>query len=599
MAGMHCAMHDVRGVVMFFYFINVVFLLFITVPTVYSHFLTPAITTTVLDLKGDPSLGECVAFPRSALNGTEFEIRLKCNTESKFKFVGEFVIRSSPCDKEFFDVRRHEKVNTLLNSYFKEEYGIPAGYDYKKFLFYRSKEKVFDCSNGAAQLFDELPDLNRMTLHTVKQTFSSDKDDNDDRKRVKRGVYPGLNGDSIDGGVSNSLSSWHPCLTLPADGIYFLILKLHALKGTEQQISQSISVELQWRGPYGYLSAIDYPLLRFYAVMCVVYTLLAISWLAMCLKHWKDILRIQYWIGAVIAIGMLEKGMFYSEYATMNNVGTSVGGFIEAAELVSCLKRTMSRILVIIVSVGYGVVRPRLGSTLNEVAAVGFIHFIFSAVEALTRVSKTHAEGIKQKQLASLPLVIVEVIIFWWVFTSIINTMRTLRVRRNEVKLAVYRHFTNALCFAVTISAVFMMWTIYIHNFQKCLTDWKEYWVDIAFWHVLFCSILIVIMILWRPSQNNQRYAFTPLLDDSENENDDDELFNSSFYAKDFLNQRISNSESKIENRKEKETAPDDEKIQEELKWIEEHIPSTIADKLLVDDDEDRERVELERSKLL
>jgi hypothetical protein len=29
-------------------------------------------------------------------------------------------------------------------------------------------------------------------------------------------------------------------------------------------------------------------------------------------------------------------------------------------------------------------------------------------------------------------------------------------------------------------------------------------------------------MFLWRPSQNNQRYAFTPLLDDSEDENEED-----------------------------------------------------------------------------
>ena len=45
-------------------------------------------------------------------------------------------------------------------------------------------------------------------------------------------------------------------------------------------------------------------------------------------------------------------------------------------------------------------------------------------------------------------------------------------------------------------------------------------WIDTAFWHVQFCFILVVIMILWRPSQNNRGYAFTPLLDDSEDEND-------------------------------------------------------------------------------
>lgn len=45
---------------------------------------------------------------------------------------------------------------------------------------------------------------------------------------------------------------------------------------------------------------------------------------------------------------------------------------IQLAEIVSCAKRTMARVLIIIVSVGYGVVKPRLGETLSKV----FNHFI-------------------------------------------------------------------------------------------------------------------------------------------------------------------------------------------------------------------------------
>ena len=48
--------------------------------------------------------------------------------------------------------------------------------------------------------------------------------------------------------------------------------------------------------------------------------------------------------------------------------------------------------------------------------------------------------------------------------------------------------------------------------FPSC-SDWRNIWVDDAFWHVLFSAVLCAIMFLWRPSQNNQRYAFTPLLD--------------------------------------------------------------------------------------
>lgn len=83
------------------------------------------------------------------------------------------------------------------------------------------------------------------------------------------------------------------------DGIYFLILKYTVINFPSDRRSHNITIDVQWRGPYGYLSAIDYPLLRFYALMCIIYAILAILWLFMCLKHWKDILRIQFWIGKV------------------------------------------------------------------------------------------------------------------------------------------------------------------------------------------------------------------------------------------------------------------------------------------------------------
>lgn len=129
-------------------------------------------------------------------------------------------------------------------------------------------------------------------------------------------------------------------------------------------------------------------------------------------------------------------------------------------------------------------------------------------------------------------------------FSALIQTTRTLRLRRNLVKLALYRHFTNTLVFSVFASVIFMLWSIKFHKMEECLTgkmnhysastpnfisnrislkftpgiiflptDWRNLWLDEAFWHLLFSTILVSIMFLWRPSQNNQRYAFTPLLD--------------------------------------------------------------------------------------
>ncbi|VDN06879.1 unnamed protein product [Thelazia callipaeda] len=588
-----------------------------------THLLAPAILSTKLQLKSD--MIEFVGFPQSVLNGTEVEIRLQCSDDSDLTFQVQYVIRSSPCDKEFFDATRHSKVQDLLSFYFEREWEIPPEYNYDNILFYKSQVQQFNCreSHGIVLVEDERP-RRPLQLHNVKQVkidaFCNASDAELDSEifnqhlqkaetRVKR-EFAGLNDDSLDGGAKKTLSSWHPIQKLPADGIYFLVIKLKIVKYNSQEKNMKVpsvhnlTVDVQWRSPYGYLSAIDYPLLRFYGFMWFFYAILAIVWLVCCLCYWMDILRIQFCIGAVIVAGMIEKGMFYSEYATMNDEGITAHGFIEAAELVSCLKRSMARVLIIIVSLGYGVVKPRLGSTLNRVISVGIIYFVFSAIEALARVSKNQVEGLKQRQLTAVPLVILEVVIFWWIFLSLINTMRTLRMRRNMVKHSVYRHFTNALCLSALMSVIFMCWTSYVHKVQQCQNDWKKYWLDTAFWHIQFCCILVVIMILWRPSRNNQRYAFTPLLDDSEDENDEDELFNTNYYAMVGLNQRSVNEGIIIHgqessNTKHHESQESDRRIQEELKWIEDNIPSSLVDRILVDDEEHIEKIKLERSKML
>ncbi|CAK5046053.1 unnamed protein product [Meloidogyne enterolobii] len=429
------------------------------------------------------------------------------------------------------------------------------------------------------------------------------------RSRRANDQFPGINGQSIDGGAKDSLTSWHPIQTLPVDAIYLLILRITITKfSADDTKNHTIEAEVQWRGPYGYLSAIDYPLLHFYGFMCIFYTLMALAWLIVCLKHWKDLLRVQFWIGAVIMIGMIEKAVFYAEYSNMNQTGKSVEGLLELAELTSCLKRTMAHVLVIIVSVGFGVVKPRLGSTLNQVIAVGMLYFIFCAIEGLTRVSKQTTEAVKEKQIAKMPLALLEICIAWWVFSSLISTMRALRLRRNEVKLSLYLHFTNVLGMGLFISVLYMFWSLWMHLFQYCMKDWKELWVDTAFWHIFFCTILVVIMFLWRPSQNNQRYAFTPLLDNSEDENEEDieedELFTKSGGQRPAVYEVVSKRDKKQENGQSngsvagKDGENKNSKLEDDLQWIENNIPTTLAE-ALVDEEEDKAQRELEISKML
>uniref|UniRef100_A0A672Y5Q3 GOST seven transmembrane domain-containing protein n=1 Tax=Sphaeramia orbicularis TaxID=375764 RepID=A0A672Y5Q3_9TELE len=121
-------------------------------------------------------------------------------------------------------------------------------------------------------------------------------------------------------------------------------------------------------------------------VMCIVYVLMAVLWLVLSACYWRDLLRIQFWIGGVIFLGMVEKAMYYAEFQNIRYHGHSVPGAVVSAEVVSAVKRTLARVLVIIASLGYGIVKPRLGALLHRVVGVGLLYLIFSLIEGLLRI---------------------------------------------------------------------------------------------------------------------------------------------------------------------------------------------------------------------
>ena len=117
-------------------------------------------------------------------------------------------------------------------------------------------------------------------------------------------------------------------------------------------------MDVNFQSPSGhYLSAVDYPLLNFYALMSCLYLLYALGWLAVSMIQWKELLRIQFCIAIVILLGMLEKAIFYGVYQSLNSEGVLNRNTFYLAEIFSCLKRTLARVLVIIVSCGFEIVK--------------------------------------------------------------------------------------------------------------------------------------------------------------------------------------------------------------------------------------------------
>ena len=415
-----------------------------------------------------------------------------------------------------------------------------------------------------------------------KATDSDDKTNDDDDKNK-----PSSNKKHNSTAIGLPPKTKNRVARVPFAGEYMVVLSLEKVSG-----EVLFDLEIRMKSPLGYLSADEYPLKTFYLIMCIVYVLYAVAWLIMSACNYHDLLRVQFWIGGVILLGLIEKSVHYSEYLNVNLSGRSEMGTEKFAAVVACVKRTVARMLVIIVSLGFGIVKPRLGPTLHRVIGVGVLYFIIALLEQMMFIDVYFNEGSREAWiLMYIPLALIDSIICYWIFTSLLQTMKTLRLRRNTTKLSLYRHFANTIVFCVIISILMMLWAIHYHE-QGCNVNFANAWFETACWPMLFSVILLVIMILWRPNANNQRYAYSPMIDGNGSDDDEEE--------EELMLGSGATETMKMRGSK-KIVRSDVDKTEEDLKWIEENIPQTVADAavpVLLDSDEEQMSTKYEMSKM-
>ncbi|KAF2306553.1 hypothetical protein GH714_019401 [Hevea brasiliensis] len=290
-----------------------------------------------------------------------------------------------------------------------------------------------------------------------------------------------------------------------ATGMYYLYFMFcnPELKGT------LIKGRTVWKNPNGYLPGKMTPLMTFYGIMSLAYLALGLIWFLRFVQFWKDVIQLHYHITAVIALGMCEMAVWYFEYANFNSTGSRPMGVTLWAVTFRTVKKTLSRLLLLVVSMGYGVVKPTLGGITSRVLLLGLIYFIASeALELVEHLGNINDLSKKTELFLVLPVAFLDSCFIVWIFSSLSKTLEKLQMRRNTAKLDLYRKFTNSLAVSVLLSIAWIGFELYFNATDPLSELWQVAWIIPAFWTLLAYSLLVVICILWAPSRNPTRYAY-------------------------------------------------------------------------------------------
>ncbi|XP_052183392.1 uncharacterized protein LOC127795636 [Diospyros lotus] len=265
-----------------------------------------------------------------------------------------------------------------------------------------------------------------------------------------------------------------------------------------------------WKNPTGYLPGRMAPLMNFYGFMSLAFVVLGVFWFSQYARFWKEVIPLQNCITLVITLGMFEMALWYFDYAEFNETGVRPTGTTVWAVTFGTVKRTVSRLIILMVSMGYGVVRPTLGGLTSKVLTLGATFFLASEVlELVENVGAISDLSGKARLFLVLPVAILDAFFILWIFTSLSATLNKLQARRLLAKLDIYRKFTNALAVAVIVSVGWICYELYFKSTDEYNEQWQNAWIIPAFWQVLSFSLLCVICALWAPSQNSMRYAYT------------------------------------------------------------------------------------------
>ncbi|XP_044487325.1 transmembrane protein 87A-like [Mangifera indica] len=265
-----------------------------------------------------------------------------------------------------------------------------------------------------------------------------------------------------------------------------------------------------WKNPTGYLPGRMAPLMNFYGFMSLGFVILGIFWFSQYARFWREVLTLHNCITLVITLGMLEMALWYFEYAEFNETGVRPMGITVWAVTFGTVKRTVARLIILMVSMGFGVVRPTLGGLTSKVIMLGATFFLASEVlELVENVGAVSDLSGKARIFLVLPVAILDAFFILWIFTSLSATLNKLQARRMMVKLDIYRKFTNALAVTVIVSVGWICYELYFKANDVYNEHWQNAWIIPAFWQVLSFSLLCVICALWAPSQNSMRYAYT------------------------------------------------------------------------------------------
>ncbi|TID19139.1 integral membrane protein [Venturia nashicola] len=273
---------------------------------------------------------------------------------------------------------------------------------------------------------------------------------------------------------------------------------------------------VEFRNAYGELPAAQIAKLPFYGGLTLVYAVMGIFWAFLYAQNRHDILPVQNYITAIIVFLVIEMLMTWGFYDYQNVHGSNMGSkvFMVLVSILNAGRNSFSFFLLLLVCMGYGVVKPSLGKMMVYARWLAAAHFVFGVIYAVASLSIHPDDAGPLILLVILPLAGTLTAFYSWTLNSLTATRRDLMTRKQHVKAGMYNKLWFLILGSILIIFVFFFFNSYTfitagrEDFVP--THWQTRWFVLDGWlNLVYLADVGAVAYIWRPTVNNRRFAMS------------------------------------------------------------------------------------------
>jgi hypothetical protein len=181
-------------------------------------------------------------------------------------------------------------------------------------------------------------------------------------------------------------------------------------------------------------------------------------------------------------------------------------------------KRSLSRVLVLMMAMGWGVVRDTLGDAMHRITSLGAFYFaastardilaIVAVVDMKTISYEEEAELFDIVTILTFVIAACDVTFYMWILDALNGTMDYLQNLNQHSKLLRYLRLRLVLLLSVLFAAAWAIFGLVDTYMDESILYQDAEWAISGAWELNYLMVLVSVAVLWRPNPHAKDYAF-------------------------------------------------------------------------------------------